>query len=42
MITVGDDEFPGKKGENLRRNLFTDYDKNTRPIIDYDQSVELH
>ena len=28
--------------ENLRRRLFTNYSIDTRPVIDYDQSVELH
>ena len=30
-----DDFFQVRNVENLRRNLFTGYDKNTRPIIDY-------
>ena len=36
-----DDFFRVRNVENLRRNLFTGYDKNTRPIIDYDSAVEL-
>ena len=27
--------------ENLRRDLFTNYSKNTRPVIDYHDAVEL-
>ena len=28
--------------ENLRRNLFTGYDKNTRPVVDYHDAVRLY
>ena len=38
----GDDDFLQIRNvENLRRDLFTGYDKNTRPVIDYDSAVEL-
>lgn len=38
----GDDGiFIVKNVENLRRNLFTNYSIDTRPVVNYDESVEL-